>query len=63
MRGDQLARQWRVIRAIEASLKGLPAAEIAGLDGAQGSGQNRKPLQKPIPKVGMGFFVMGRQSE
>jgi hypothetical protein len=29
MRGDQLARQWRVIRAIEASPDGLTVAEIA----------------------------------
>ena len=29
MRGDQLARNWRIIRAIEASPNGLNAAEIA----------------------------------
>ena len=29
MRGDQLARQWRVIRAIELSPNGLTVAEIA----------------------------------
>ena len=29
MRGDQLGRQWRTIRAIEASLNGLTATEIA----------------------------------
>ena len=29
MRGDQLSRQWRVIRAIEASPNGLTVAEIA----------------------------------
>ena len=29
MRGDQLARQWRVIRAIEASSNGLTVAEMA----------------------------------
>jgi hypothetical protein len=29
MRGDQLARQWRVIRAIEAGPNGLTVAEIA----------------------------------
>jgi len=28
MRGDQLARQWRLIRAIEASPNGLTVAEI-----------------------------------
>ena len=29
MRGDQLARQWRIIRAIETSSSGLTVAEIA----------------------------------
>ena len=29
MRGDQLARQWRIIRAIESSPSGLTVAEIA----------------------------------
>jgi hypothetical protein len=29
MRGDQLDRQWRVIRAIEASTNGLTVTEIA----------------------------------
>ena len=29
MRGDQLSRQWRVVRAIEASPNGLTVAEIA----------------------------------
>ena len=29
MRGDQLARQWRIIRASEASSNGLTVAEIA----------------------------------
>jgi len=33
MRGDQLARQWRVIRAIEASPNGLTVAEIARREG------------------------------
>jgi predicted DNA-binding transcriptional regulator YafY len=33
MRGDQLARQWRVLRAIEASPKGLTVAEIAHEEG------------------------------
>ncbi len=42
MRGDQLARQWRVIRAIEASPGGLTVAEIANfpstLEALQGAG-------------------------
>ena len=29
MRGDQLVRQWRIIRAIEASSNGLTVTEIA----------------------------------
>jgi hypothetical protein len=33
MRGDQFARQWRVIRAIEARPNGLTMAEIAVCDG------------------------------
>jgi hypothetical protein len=31
MQGDQLARQWRIIRVIEASPNGLTVAEIAKL--------------------------------
>jgi predicted DNA-binding transcriptional regulator YafY len=33
MRGDQLARQWRILRHIEASKRGLTVAEIADLEG------------------------------
>ena len=33
MRGDQLSRQWRIIRQIEASKKGLTAVEIADMGG------------------------------
>ena len=33
MRGDQLSRQWRILRQIEASKYGLTAAEIAELGG------------------------------
>jgi len=40
MRGDQLARQWRVIRAIEARPDGLTLAEIAACDG------HRSPYRK-----------------
>ena len=36
MRGDQLARQWRAIRAIEASPNELTAAEIAACNGHMG---------------------------
>ncbi len=31
MRGDQLSRQWRILRQIEVSKNGLTAAEIAEL--------------------------------
>ncbi len=31
MRGDQLSRQWRIIRRIEASKTGLTATQIADL--------------------------------
>ena len=33
MRGDQLSRQWRIIRQIEASKNGLAATQIADLGG------------------------------
>ena len=29
MRGDQLARQWRILKDIEASINGLTVAEIS----------------------------------
>lgn len=58
MRGDQLARQWRVIRAIEASLKGLTLAETSTREGAQEDSCRGGPLQKPIPITGMGFFII-----
>ena len=43
MRGDQLARQWRIIRGIEASSNGLTVAEIARPDGAQGTASKKSP--------------------
>jgi len=43
MRGDQLTRQWRVIRAIEARPNGLTTAEIARPDGAQGTARKISP--------------------
>ena len=60
MRGDQLARQWRTIRAIEASPKGLTVIEIAQreeigmrtiyheLEASQAAGF--PPVQREIPK-------------
>ena len=62
MRGDQLARQWEIIRAVEASPNELTVAEIATIDGAQGL-HRREALQKPIPITGVGFFVMRDRSQ
>jgi len=47
MRGDQLARQWRVIRAIEASPNGLTVAEIAKREetGIRSIYRDLEPLQ------------------
>jgi len=41
MRGDQLARQWRVIPAMESSPNGLAVAEIALCDGHRVSYEKR----------------------
>jgi len=35
MRGDQLTRQWRILRAIEASKQGVTVAELAAEEGCQ----------------------------
>jgi hypothetical protein len=43
MWGDQLARPWRAIRTIEASPNGLTVAEIAMVDGAQGTARKGSP--------------------
>ena len=45
MRGDQLARQWRVIRALEASLNGLTMEASAGYDG------HMAPYEKPLKSL------------
>jgi len=57
MQGDELARQWQVIRAIEVSSKGLTAAEIAGPDETQGSGQNGEALKSLFQKLGWAFLL------
>jgi hypothetical protein len=49
MRGDQLARQCRLIPAIEVSPDRPVMADIYKPDGAQGQ-HRREALQKPIPK-------------
>ena len=33
MRGDQLARQWRILRSIEASKQGLTVADLVAQEG------------------------------
>ena len=47
MRGDQLARQWRVARAIEASPNGLTVAELAKQEetGLRTINRDLEPLQ------------------
>jgi hypothetical protein len=58
MRGDQLARQWRVIRTIEARLKELSAAEIARPDEI-GILTEQKPFKSLFQKLGWVFFWGG----
>ena len=62
MQGDELARQWRVIRAIEASSKGLTATEILGPDKAQGSGQNGEALKSLFQKLEWAFLLWGAKA-
>jgi hypothetical protein len=75
MRGDQLARQWRVTRAIEASPNELTAAEIARLVGVRETIWKRSALEAcsknwnglfcyvgPKPVVYQVFFLNGRTS-
>jgi len=56
MRGDQLAYQWWVIGAIEASSKGLTAAETPTPDEAHGNGQNRRPFKSLFQKLEWAFL-------
>jgi hypothetical protein len=55
MRGDQLARHWRVIWAIEASTNEVSGAEIFMAHGAQGTARKRSP-SKACPKNWDGLF-------
>jgi hypothetical protein len=68
MRGDQLARKWRVIRAVEASPNGLTVAEIANREkaGIQAPCRNpyvlqARPFSRYTEKVGRasrcGLFI------
>ena len=58
MRGDQLARQWRVIRAIEASPNRLTMGEIARPDGSHGTKRKGSP-SKAYSKSWDGLFCFG----
>ncbi len=45
MRGDQLSRQWRILRQIETHRNGLTAAEIAKINQVSLRGLNRVSRQ------------------
>ena len=55
MRGDQLARQWRIIRAIEASPNGLTVAEIAKRD--ETGTRMIFPGLEALPAAGFPFYT------
>lgn len=59
MRGEQLARQWRIIRVTEGSSRGLTVAEIPTPEEVQGSGQNGEPFKSPFQKLEWAFFAIG----
>jgi hypothetical protein len=61
MRGDQLARQWRVIRAIEASPNGLTMAEIAVSDGHMGP-IDEKCFKSLFQKLEWAFLLWGAKA-
>jgi hypothetical protein len=58
MRGDQLARQWQLIRAIEASPNGL--AEIPRPYEAQGIGYSGRPYKSLFQILGWAFLFIVR---
>jgi hypothetical protein len=58
MRGDQLARLWRLLWTFEASFNGLASAEISMPDEAQRCGQNQSP-SKACSKRWDGLFYYG----
>ncbi len=61
MRRDQLARQWRVTRAIEARPNGLTMAEIAACDGHRGP-INEKPFKSLFQKLEWAFLLWGAEA-
>ena len=62
MRGDPLARQSRVFRAIEARSKGLTLVEIARPDGI-GDPAEEKPFKSLFQKLGWAFLFLGDRSQ
>ena len=60
MRGDQLARQWQVIRAVEASPKKLTVADIARPDEIRDPAEE-KPLKSLLQKLGWTFLLWGSE--
>lgn len=62
MRGDQSVRPWWLLGDIAASPNGLPWPRLRGTLG-HGKPHVSEALQKPVPKAGMGFFVMGDRSQ
>jgi hypothetical protein len=61
MRGDELARQWRVMRAIEASPNGLPVAEIAVYEGQMGP-INERCLKSLFQKLEWASLLWGAKA-
>jgi hypothetical protein len=62
MRGDFLARQWRIIRANGASPNGLTMTEIATHDGAQVGPTEEKPFKSLFQKLEWAFLLWGAKA-
>ena len=60
MRGGQLALESWAIRTIEASPSGVSVVELSGPMGPTVP-PGREATQKPVPKNGIGFLVIGRE--
>ena len=58
MRGDQLARQWRVLRTIGASSNELTVAENVRPDGGLYP-MKEKPFKSLFQKLGRAFLFLG----
>ena len=62
MQGDQLARQWRVMRAIEASPNGLIVAEISIGDRHMAGLTDEKPFKSLFQKLEWAFLLWGTEA-